>query len=128
MKDKSKNEIDEYQEWVEHQYNSGYWAGRFKRLGFPPKRGKWMWLWSFIDLFTIIPMNILFLIAYFLNGEIVTLVMTIALIPMSFLSIFRTRRFKPVDQQPDQAELDERRHKEKEIEKRRKANRRKDYH
>lgn len=128
MKEKNKKAIDEYQEWVEHQFNSGYWAGRHKRLGFPPKRGKWMWRSTRIDLYLTVSLNLIFLIASFLQDEGPFILLTFVSLPFSLISILRSRRFKPLDLPPSQEELDEKRHKEKEIAKRRKANRRKDYH
>ena len=125
---KEKEPLEVLEEWQEHQYNPGYWAGGKFRLGFPPKRAKGMWLFSFIDLAVSAISFLLFSILFIIERE------TYFLIPLGvfgiilILSILRTRRFKPEYKSPPQEELEEIRHKESQKEKRRKANRRKDYH
>lgn len=109
---KENNNTDQYQEWVEHQYNPGYWQGRF-RLGFPAKRTKGMWLFSFIDLFVSVLTFFLFLIAYLFEKSSWYLMGMAIFGPFSILSILRTRGLKPVDQPPTQEEIEDLRRKEK---------------
>ncbi len=49
MPKKQLNEIEQFNEWQEHQYNSGYWINRFGPF-FPPKRSKGPWLLGIIGL------------------------------------------------------------------------------
>ena len=110
----NRNEIDDLNEWQEHQYNPGYWVNRLP-AGFPPKRSKGWFIIGLIQAILIVPAFIILLVDYTFNNRPSNyLVATIILGVFSILIVLYAFSQRPLKRGKalTQAEMDEIRRKE----------------
>src|SRR5512144_3170934 len=61
---RDNDEINQIQEWQEHQYNPFYWINKYSPL-FPPKRTRGFWITSLIGSFLNLPVFVAVCWSYF---------------------------------------------------------------
>ncbi len=126
MKDK-KDKIGELEEWQEHQYNPGYWIGRFSPQ-FPQKRTLGNWIINLIDVIMLVPTFFIVFVLYLIDRDRFYLMPLGVLGVFSILSVLRAIRLKPdLERSLSQVEMEEIRRKENKSKKRNLPKRRKDY-
>ena len=90
---RDNDEIDQIEEWQEHQYSPLYWVDKFSPL-FPPKRTRGFWITSLIGLFLNIPVFLAFCWSYFADknsGSLPFVLIFGALSVILTLLVFRLR-------------------------------------
>jgi len=125
----NRDDIDDLNEWQEHQYNPGYWINRLP-AGFPLKRSWGLFIIGLIQAILFLPAFIFMLIDYISTTRPWNyLVATIILGVFSILIVLWTISVMPLkrDNVRTQAEMDEIRRKENQEKKKDLPKRRKDY-
>jgi len=87
-------EVDQIQEWQDHQYNPIYWVNRFSPL-FPPKRTRGFWVTSLIGLFLTLPAFLAFCWSYFADRNSGSLPIMLIFGALSLIMILLTIRLRP---------------------------------
>ena len=124
---RNKNEIDELEEWHEHQLNPGYWINKVHPF-LLPKRTLSYWLLSILSFVIIIP-AFLFSIWLFMSDQSIysLFIMGVSGI-FSVVAILYVIRFKPIfNPEESQTEIEKRNQIRTRERKRKLQKRRKDY-
>lgn len=125
---RDNDEIDQIEEWQEHQYSPLYWVDKFSPL-FPPKRTRGYWITSLIGLFLSLPPFVAFCWSFFVerNGESLPFMLIFG--ALSVIMTLLAIRLRPVSHkvksQTEKQELNRIPHQQK---KKKLPKRRKDYH
>ena len=82
------------QEGQEHQYNPFYWINRYSPL-FPPRRSRFFWIISLIDLLLIIPAFLVTCRMYFADPNIHFLPFMVLFGALSVVMTLRAIRLRP---------------------------------
>ena len=120
---RDNDEIDQIEEWQEHQYNPLYWVDRFSPL-FPPKRTRGSWITSLIGLFLNIPVFLAFCWSYFADKNSGSLPYVLIFGALSVILTLLAIRLRPDFHIGKKQELNRIRHQQK---KNKLPKRRKDY-
>jgi len=127
MTRKDKDPISKFNEWQEHQYNSGYWVNRFPPF-FPPKRTKGYWIFGLIELFLLLPPFFLASYAYIFVEKNPNYLLLIGLLGVSNVMVaMRAIKLRPLKHKVTQDEQDEIRKKENKERKKKLPKRPKNY-
>ena len=122
MKTKEKDQITQFNEWQDHQYNPGYWVNRLPPY-FPPGRSIGFWIIALIDMLVIVPAFFFMSYIHFFVEKDPGRVIVIGILgAFSILMILRSLRLKPPENQMTQAKRDEIRRKENKERKRKLPN------
>jgi hypothetical protein len=88
------DEMDEIQEWQEHQYNPFYWVNRFSPM-FPLKRTRGGWITSLIGLFLNLPAFLAFCWSYFVERNSASFPFMLTFGALSVIMVLLAIRLKP---------------------------------
>ncbi len=125
---RDNDEIDQIEEWQEHQYDPFYWVNKFSPL-FPPKRTRGFWITSLIGLFLNIPVFLAFCWSYFADKNSGSLPFVLIFGALTVVLTLLTFRLRPeVHQGKSQTEVEELNRNQNKEEKKKLPKRRKDYH
>jgi len=89
----NKNEIDNLEEWREHQLNPGYWINKIPP--FLPKRSKGFWIISLIDFFLLVPAFLFSLWMYLSENDKSLIPLVLISGVGSVIATLRAMRLKP---------------------------------
>lgn len=87
-------EIDQIQEWQDHQYNPIYWVNKFSPL-FPPKKTRGVWVTSLIGLGLSLPAFLAFCWSYFADKNSGSLAFVLIFGALSIIMTFLAVRLRP---------------------------------
>lgn len=88
------DEIEQIQEWQEHQYSPLYWVDKFSPL-FPPRRTRGAWFTSLIGLLLTLPAFLAFCWSYFADGNPESLPLMLIFGALSLIMILLTIQLRP---------------------------------
>jgi hypothetical protein len=91
---RDNDEMDQIQEWQEHQYSPLYWVDKFSPL-FPPKRTRGFWITSLIGLFLFLPAFLGFCWSYFADRNSGSLSFVLIFGGLSIVMILLAFRLRP---------------------------------
>ena len=124
---RDNDEMDQIQEWQEHQYSPLYWVDKFSPL-FPPRRTRGFWITSLIGLFLFLPAFLAFCWSYFSDSNSGSLPFVLIFGALSVIMVLLTIRLRPdFDKGRNQAEKQELNRIQNQRKKKKLAKRRKDY-
>ena len=124
---RDNDEIDQIQEWQEHQYSPFYWVDKFSPL-FPPKRARGFWMTSLIGLFLFLPAFLAFCWSYFAEGNSGSLPFVLIFGALSLIMILLAIRLRPdFHKGKRQTEVEEQKRVQSQEKKKKLPKRRKDY-
>jgi len=124
---RDNDEMDQIEEWQEHQHSPLYWVDKFSPL-FPPKRTRGFWVTSLIGLFIFLPAFLAFCWSYFADGNSESLPLVLIFGALSLIMILLAIRLRPdFHKGKRQTEVEEQKRVQSQEKKEKLPKRRKDY-